>query len=70
LALEGVEGTIKPGDVVALALANRRVELIVRGAGVADHDIGRPTFHADIVILVDGVQPSEVPAGTEVLSSR
>lgn len=70
IALESVEGTIKPGEVVALTLATRRVEVVVRGVGFADHDIGRPTFHADLVILVDGVEPNEVPPGTGVLSSR
>ena len=68
LTLDIAEGSVRPGDVVQLALPARTVDVRVRGAGVADHDVGRPTFHADIVILVDGVEPSEVPPGTAVTS--
>jgi hypothetical protein len=49
LTLEILEGSPRPGDVVHLSLATRTVEVTIRGTGIVDHDIGRPTFHADIV---------------------
>lgn len=66
LTIEILEGVARPGDVVHLLLVSREVDVTIRGAGMVDYDIGRPTFHADVVILVDGVEPSEVHPGTVV----
>jgi hypothetical protein len=37
--------------------------------GLLDPDSGRVTSDANVVILVDGIEPKEVPSGTEITGS-
>jgi hypothetical protein len=66
ISLQVLEGVVKPGEVVRLSLPSRTMDVTIRGAGYADHNVGRPDFYAEIVMLVDEPAPGDVPKGTDV----
>jgi GTPase len=68
LTLKILEGSVKAGDAVRLAMSARSVEVRVRSVEFVDYDVGRPSCRAEPAILIEGLAPSEVPPGTPVSS--
>ncbi|WP_242354782.1 MULTISPECIES: hypothetical protein [unclassified Anaeromyxobacter] len=68
LTLEILEGSVKSGDAVHVAMADRSAEVTVRSVEFVDYDIGRPTFRSEPAIVVEGIAPSEAPAGAIISS--
>jgi translation elongation factor EF-Tu-like GTPase len=68
LTLEILEGSVKTGEAVRLAMGDRFVEATVRSVEFVDHDVSRPRYRAAPAIVIEGLAPSEVPPGTPVSS--
>jgi translation elongation factor EF-Tu-like GTPase len=68
LVIDLLEGAAKPGEMVRLALGDRTLEGKVIGVEFVDQDVGGPTFHADVALVVAGLEPGDVPPGTVVSS--
>jgi hypothetical protein len=65
LVVDLFEGVAKPGDMACLALPTGPMEFKVRGVEIIDW---RGTSAAGETLLVEGVEPSDVPPGTAVSS--